>query len=81
MTCEELSHDLWGCHSPTPSANGYLIYVICQCKRRRALPKIVWEAEEDRRTHAAARLARMPEQRVEDRQFESARSVERAAQG
>ena len=66
MTCEEKAHDLWGCHSPLPSVDGKVVYVVCQCKHRRAVPAPEWAIEAARRAKEAARLARMPEQRVED---------------
>ena len=66
MPCAEKAHDLWGCHSPLPSANGKVVYVICGCKHRRAIPAPEWAIEAARRAKEAARLARMPEQRVED---------------
>ena len=81
MTCEEQSHDLWSCHSPTPSVNGKVVYVICSCKKRRAVPAPEWAIEAARRAKEAARLARMPEQRVEDGQLDDARGIEGAAQG
>jgi hypothetical protein len=50
-------HNLWEAHSPTPSADGRLVYVVCGCGARRAITPARWRAEKGRRTRAQRQRA------------------------
>jgi hypothetical protein len=48
-------HNLWFAHSPWPSQDGRLVYVICGCGQRRRVEAEAWVQEATRRREAAAR--------------------------
>ena len=47
------SHTLWLAHSPVPSADGRLVYVVCRCDRWRVVAAAAWQQELTRRQEAA----------------------------
>ena len=49
-----LTHNLWCAHSPWPSADGRLVYVICGCGQRRVVAAGAWDTEAARRRKVEA---------------------------